>query len=212
MLVATGYVVGRATQVDAEGETPTAETPTATITVTDVEQTDAAENPSAQQPSANCDRPPAKPRPGEVLVYLARADFGRRFPADRRNFVAVARPISDADAMTPLRAALRELLEGETPSERHLGCIATFDDQEHLLRGVELINGEAIVDFHRRAFIDELGIVSASYAGAVFASQMELTVFQFPQVRSVRFELDGDCKAFGDFAQAGQCVVLSRRR
>jgi hypothetical protein len=69
-----------------------------------------------------------------------------------------------------------------------------------------------VIDFHRRAFLDELGIVSASHAGAVFARQIELTAFQFPQVRSVRFELDGDCKAFGDFAQVGECVVLNRRR
>jgi spore germination protein GerM len=147
-----------------------------------------------------------------VLVYLAKTDFDRRLPADRRNFVPVARPLSDAEAITPLRAALRELFEGTTPSEQHVGCFSTFDNQEHLLRRVELVDGEAVIDFHRRAFLDELGIVSASHAGAVFARQIELTAFQFPQVRSVRFELDGDCKAFGDFAQVGECVVLNRRR
>jgi spore germination protein GerM len=170
-----------------------------------------AEDPSAQQPVANCDQRAAKPARGVVLVYLAKTDFGRRAPADRRNFVAVARPLSDADAIRPLGAALRELLEGPTPSERHLGCVSTFDNQEHLLRRVEMVDGEAVVDFDRRSFLDELGIVSASHAGAVFARQLELTAFQFPQVRSLRYELDGDCKAFGDFAQGGDCVVIRRR-
>jgi hypothetical protein len=170
------------------------------------------EKPSAQQPVANCDRPAAKRARGVVLVYLAKTDFDRRGPADERNFVPVARPLSDAEARTPLRVALRELLEGTTPSERHVGCVSTFDDQEHLLRRVELVKGAAVVDFHRRAFLDELAIVSASHAGAVFARQIELTVFQFSQVRSLRYEFDGDCKAFGDFAQAGDCVVVRRRR
>ena len=170
-----------------------------------------SENPPPQQPVANCDLPAVKPAPGVVLVYLTRTDFHRRLPADRRNFVAVARPLSDADAIRPLQAALRELFEGTTPSERHLGCVSTFDDQEHLLRRVELVNGEAIIDFHRRPFLNELGMVSASHAGAVFARQIELTVFQFPQVRSLRYELDGDCKAFGDFAQVGECFVVRRR-
>jgi hypothetical protein len=170
-----------------------------------------SEIPSEEQPVANCDRPPAKPGPGVVLVYLVKTDFAGRAPADRRNFVAVARSISDVDAVAPLRAALGELLEGTTPGERHLGCVSTFDDQEHLLRDIALVNGEAIIDFHRGAFLDELGIVSTSHAGAVFARQIELTVFQFPQVRSLRYELDGDCEAFGDFAQAGECVVARRR-
>ena len=34
----------------------------------------------AQPGVANCDRPAAKPADGEVLVYLAKRDFGRRFP------------------------------------------------------------------------------------------------------------------------------------
>ena len=147
-----------------------------------------------------------------MLVYLARTDFRGRLPTARRNFVSVARPLSSEDATRPLRTALRELLEGTTPSERSLGCFSTFDDQEHLLRGVELVDGEAVIDLHRRAFLDELGIVSTSHGGAVFGRQVELTVFQFPQVRSFRYELDGDCKAFGDFAQVGECVVVRRRR
>ena len=166
----------------------------------------------AQEAVANCDRPAAKRARGVVLVYLAKTDFDQRFPADRRNFVAVARPLSDEDAVAPLNAALRELFEGTTLSERHLGCVSTFDDQEHLLRRVELADGEAVIDLHRRAFLDELSMVSTSHAGAVFARQIELTAFQFPQVRSLRLELDGDCKAFGDFAQVGECVVFRRGR
>lgn len=171
---------------------------------------ESTEKPSAQ-PVANCNRPAAKRAPGVVLVYLARNDFHRRAPGDERNFVAVARATPDADARTLLRVALRKLLEGPTPSERQAGCFSTFEDQKHLLRRIELVDGMAVVDFRRRAFLDELAIVSASHAGAVFARQIELTAFQFPQVRSLRYELDGDCKAFGDFAQAGRCVVVRRR-
>ena len=44
----------------------------------------------------------------------------------------------------------------------------------------------------------------------MFATQLELTIFQFPHVDSIRVGLDGDCEAFGRFAQVGEWVVLRR--
>ena len=146
-----------------------------------------------------------------MLVYMTKREFvGRSFPGDRRNYVAISRPLSREKAEAPLRFALDELLEGPAPIERHLGCASMFDDQEHLLRRVALDDGHAVVDFHGRAFLDELATVSTSHAGAVFMTQLGLTIFQFPQIESVRFELDGDCLAFGDFMQAGVCMTTHR--
>ena len=144
-----------------------------------------------------------------MLVYLQREDPPGRFPGERRNFVPVARKITDAEARAPLRAALRELMEGPTRRERRLGCVSIFSRDAHLLADVALADGEAVIDF-TPAFRRELGIVSATYAGTVFLTQLELTAFQFRNVRSLRFEIAGSCEAFGEFMQALQCVTLRR--
>jgi spore germination protein GerM len=162
-------------------------------------------------PAPNCDLPAADAARSTVLVYLMKQDVGRRFPAERRNYVASRRRISPAKTRTPLRAALHRLLEAPTRRERRHGCISTFSNDAHVLRDVSIVEGQAIVNFDRRAFFREkLGIVSASYAGAVFLSQLELTILQFANVESIRFEFDGDCEDFGWFMQVGECVILRR--
>jgi spore germination protein GerM len=162
-------------------------------------------------PAPNCDLPAADAARSTVLVYLMKQDIGRMFPAERRNYVTSRRRISLAETRTPLRAALHRLLEGPTRRERRDGCISTFSNDAHVLRDVSIVEGQAIVDFDRRAFFREkLGIVSASYAAAVFLSQLELTIFQFPTVESFRLEFDGDCQDFGWFMQAGECMILRR--
>ncbi len=163
--------------------------------------------------SRNCDLEPARPGDRAIVVYLHKQnhDRSRRFPGDPRVHVPVARTMTAAEAQAPLRTALLRLLRGVTPRERRLGCYSTFSDDARVLRAVKIVDGQAVVDFHRRPFLDRLAIVSASHAGAVFMAQLSLTIFQFPNVKSIRYEFDGDCRAFGDFMQAVECVVVRRR-
>ena len=163
--------------------------------------------------SRNCDLEPAPPGDRAIVVYLHKANYdrSRRFPGDPRVYVPLARRITAAEAEAPLRAALLRLLRGVTPRERRLGCYSTFSDDAGVLRAVKIVDGQAVVDFHRRPFRDDLAFVSTSHAGAVFMAQLSLTIFQFPNVKSIRYEFDGNCRAFGDFMQAAECVVVPRR-
>lgn len=162
---------------------------------------------SAKNP--NCDLAPARRTSRTVLVYLQKTDIAGGSSGDRRNFVAAERRITDAEARAPLRAAVRKLMEGPTRRERRLGCVSNLSHDAHLLADVALLGGEAVIDF-APAFPRELGIVSTTHAGTVFLTQLELTAFQFPNVRSIRLEIDGSCEAFGEFMQAGECVTLRR--
>ena len=148
-----------------------------------------------------------------VLVYLQKENYdrGRYFPRDVRIYVPVAKAITDVEAWSPLRTALLRLMEGETRRERRLGCASIFSNDAHVLRAVQIVEGQAVVDFHRRTFGKELGLVSTSHAGAVFVTQLNLTIFQFPSVSSIRYEFDGNCKAFGDYMQVGECMMFQRR-
>jgi hypothetical protein len=160
----------------------------------------------------NCRLRPARRTSRTVLVHLQKENYDRRrrFPGDPRIYVPVAKAVTEAEAQAPLRAALVRLLDGATKRERRLGCFSTFSQDAHVLRAVKIVDGRAVVDFHRRPFRDQLAIVSASHAGAVFLTQLELTIFQFPNVRSIRYEFDGDCAAFGWFMQVGECMVVRR--
>ncbi len=159
----------------------------------------------------NCRLDPGGRTGRTVLVYLQKENYDpRRFPRDPRIYVPVARTVTDVEAEAPLRAALLNLVRGATKRERRLGCLSTFSRDAHVLRAVKIVNGQAVIDFHRRPFLNQLAIVSASHAGAVFRMQLELTIFQFPNVSSIRFEFDGDCAAFGWFMQVGECMVVRR--
>ena len=161
---------------------------------------------------AACRLDPARRTGRTVFVYLQKksSDRRRRVPRDPRNYVPVARTITEVEARAPLRAALLNLMRGATKRERRLGCFSMFSRDANVLRGVNIVDGQAVVDFHRRPFRDQLAIVSASHAGAVFMTQLELTIFRFPNVNSIRCEFNGDCTAFGNFMQAGRCVVVRR--
>jgi hypothetical protein len=162
--------------------------------------------------SRNCDLDAGRRTRRTVLVHLQKENYdrGRYFPRDLRIYVPIAKAITDVEAWSPLRTALLRLMEGETRRERRLGCVSIFSNDAHVLRAVKIVDGQAVVDFHRRAFQDELAFVSTSHAGAVFVTQLNLTIFQFPNVHSIRYEFDGNCKAFGDYMQAGQCMIFRR--
>jgi spore germination protein GerM len=143
-----------------------------------------------------------------VLVYVQKRDYGRRFETDPRTFVALPRRITESEARAPLKAALLRLMRGQ-PRERRLGCVTTFSNHAHLLEGVGLRDGRAVVSF-RPSLFEELPAASAHGGLDLFLTQVRLTALQFPAVDSVRFDLGGSCGRFGVAVEAFGCVILRR--
>jgi hypothetical protein len=163
-------------------------------------------NPSPATPPPNCDLPQGKRTSTTVLVYLAKERH--RFPERRGHYVARPRRLQASQARAPLGAALRLLLNGETPRERRAGCRG-LRGLRGLVDDVSIVEGQAIIDF-RPALLSEAGWTTTS-GGSFFVIQLELTVFQFPTVDSIRFELGGSCTRFYEAMQVGSiCPVRER--
>ncbi len=76
-----------------------------------------------------------------------------------------------------------------------------------LLKSVELRGSRAIVDLGNfPALIPNVGTSNVS---AEFQWQLDLTVFQFPNIESIRYELNGSCRAFFR-ALESNCHVIRR--
>lgn len=147
-------------------------------------------------------------------------------PAPKRGFITVyAYFFCDADPMDApprpvprqipetrdaLDAALTELLKGPTEAERKDGFSSWFsEDTEGLLRSTYL-NHEyrAVVDF--TDFSRIIPNASTSYGSWGLTQALNSTVFQFDEIQAVEYRFNGDCKAFGDWLQVGECLVMPR--
>lgn len=108
-----------------------------------------------------------------------------------------------------LRTALEALLAGPTPAERAAGVESWFSKETSgALRGAQVDSaGHAVVDFEDlRAFIPN----AASSAGSrLLLVELNGTVFQFPEIESVEYRLEGSCDAFWDWLQYG-CHRVTR--
>jgi hypothetical protein len=112
----------------------------------------------------------------------------------------------------PLGFALGELLRGPEPEESAVGMSSFFSPATAgLLESVSVDReGHAIVDFEGllRALIPN---ASTSAGSAAMLGELDSTVFQFPEVRSVEYRLDGSCDAFWNWLQR-DCEVVRRTR
>lgn len=162
---------------------------------------DAAREPppdATREPSADSAPPPATVEERAVRVYFTRDEAP----------VAVTRRIPAG--IPPLEGALEALLEGPTAAERASGISSWFSDATAGLPihvGVDE-TGRAVVDFP-----SELSRVipgaSSSAGGAALLGELNATVFQFSEVRSVEYRLDGSCEAFWNWLQYA-CQVVPR--
>ncbi|MDP1806912.1 MAG: GerMN domain-containing protein, partial [Acidimicrobiales bacterium] len=147
-----------------------------------------------------CVRPGvAAPGPGQmaVLVFFTCARDGDESPP-----VALSRAVPQSPAV--LRTALDQLLAGPDQAERAAGFSSWFSDATAgMVNSVALEpSGRAIVDLgDLRPIIPG---ASSSAGSRLLLSQLDATVFQFPSVRSVRYQLNGSCDAFFEWLQA-QC-------
>ena len=149
--------------------------------------------------ASSCGGLPAPPMPGademalEVFYSCGDAHAG---------VTGVTRVVPRTTAV--LRVSLEQLLAGPTDAERSAGFSSWFSgDTAGMLRGVNLTDGHAVVDF------DDLRPVipnaSASAGSQMLLEQLDATVFQHDQVRTVEYRLEGDCEAFNEWLQVGGC-------
>ncbi|HUF13161.1 MAG TPA: GerMN domain-containing protein [Longimicrobiales bacterium] len=121
--------------------------------------------------------------------------------------VVLRRPAARADE--PLRSALEALLAGPTPQERAEGIESWFSEKtSRSLRSVAVdTDGHAVVDFEDlRAIIPNAG---SSTGSALLLTELNGTVFRFPEIRSAEYRIVGSCDAFWDWLQYG-CRTVTR--
>lgn len=117
----------------------------------------------------------------------------------------VRRPV--AEGTVPLRAALEWLVQGPSPEERAAGIRSWFSDTTAgALRSVEVDStGRAVVDFHDlRPLIPN---ASTSFGSKMLLQELNGTVFQFPEIRSAEYRMEGSCDLFWDWLQYGCQIV-----
>jgi hypothetical protein len=108
-----------------------------------------------------------------------------------------------------LRTALEWLVRGPTPEEQASGIRSWFSGgTAGALKSVAVDSvGSATVDFEDlRALIPN---ASSSAGSAMLLKELQGTVFQFPEIRSVEFRILGSCDLFWEWLQQG-CQVVPR--
>lgn len=150
--------------------------------------------------AAGCDGESSPgPERRAVLVY---------FSLDERP-VPVPRIVSPSKRTLP--AALEALLSGPTPVERSRGVTSFFSRATaSALRSARVDSaGRAIVDFHDLRPVIPGASSSAGSAGLL--AELNHTVFQFPEIRSVEYRMEGSCDLFWEWLQRA-CRIVPRDR
>jgi hypothetical protein len=111
---------------------------------------------------------------------------------------------------TPVRTALEMLVRGPTAAEHAAGIRSWFSGETaDVVRLVAIDStGHAVIDFHdlRRVIPN----ASSSAGSALLLTELNGTIFQFPEIRSVEYRIDGSCAAFWEWLQY-DCHVVTRQ-
>jgi hypothetical protein len=120
----------------------------------------------------------------------------------------VSTPITRVVAASdPIEATLRELLAGPTEEERAMGFGSSFStNTAGALKSANLVAGRLTVDFNDSITVNN---ASTSTGSMYFLAELQANLFQFPEVESIAFRLDGSCEAFFNWLQYG-CEILTR--
>jgi len=107
----------------------------------------------------------------------------------------------------PIEATLRELLAGPSDEERAMGFSSFFSTESaDALASIALDGSRLTVDFNDAILI---GNASTSTGGMYFLAELQANLFQFPEVDSIEFRLNGSCDDFFMWLQYG-CETLTR--
>lgn len=126
---------------------------------------------------------------------------------DAPEFIAtVTRPIDVGD--DPVEGSLLGLLAGPTPGEQASGIDSLFSlDTAKALDFVTLNAGELVVDFNHGIYVNN---VSTSTGGVFFRAELLANVFQYPEVDTVEFQIDGSCELWAAYFESETCEVVTR--
>lgn len=125
-------------------------------------------------------------------------------PTSPAEFVAVTRRVPKTSAT--IRGALEELLKGPTAEEKAAGLSSWFSDKTAgMIRGVNLKDGRAIVDFDDISKI--IPNASASEGSHTLLGQLGSTIAQFANVKEIEYRLNGDNAAFMGWLQMSAGAV-----
>lgn len=139
-----------------------------------------------------------------VKVFLYCKSNGGMMPVELHSAVRMV----PADG-EPIRAALTQLLLGVTPAEDEAGLGSAFDTSTvGGLRSVAVKSGIARLDL-TAGFEATNNFSTANLAGVVF-SQIEATVFQFPDIRGIEFTIEGQRWCGWEVGDCGPGPVLKR--
>jgi hypothetical protein len=152
----------------------------------------------------SCDRAPEFTE--EPAVYFTCGDEPdpERRPV-QREFV------TDLPVEAAVANVLAEMLQGPTVAEREAGYSSFFSEEtaDALLSVTYQDDTQGVViDFTDAILVNN---ASTSTGSQIFLGELLANAFQFEQVRSVEFRVNGSCEAFWEFLQAGPtCNVIDR--
>jgi hypothetical protein len=107
-----------------------------------------------------------------------------------------------------IEATLQELLAGPTDEERAMGFSSWFSaESASALNSITLEASKLTVDFNDAIIINN---ASTSTGGMFLMAELQANLFQFPEVDSIEFQIDGSCVAFGNWMQIGECAIWTR--
>ncbi|MEJ2678668.1 MAG: GerMN domain-containing protein [Gemmatimonadota bacterium] len=127
------------------------------------------------------------------------------FHAAEDSVVGLSRHVT---AGPKLAAALRMELRGPTEGERTRGLYSWFSPATaRMLLSASVENGRAIVDFGK--LNQAIPGASSSAGSQELLRELNRVVFQFPQIQSVEYRIEGSCDAFWNWLQMA-CRTVSR--
>lgn len=100
----------------------------------------------------------------------------------------------------PVRLALDQLVGGPTVEEEDRGAGSLFSTETaDAIRSINLKDGLLVVDF--RDVRSDLNNASTSCGSQALLNQLNSTVFEFPVVERVRYQINGSCDTFANWLQ-----------
>ncbi len=108
----------------------------------------------------------------------------------------------------PVKGSLLGLLAGPTAREQGSGVSSFFSaDTARALESVTLSAGALVVDFNDGIYVNN---ANTSTGSVFFKAELLANVFQYPEVETVEFQIDGSCELWAGYFESQQCQVVSR--
>ena len=121
----------------------------------------------------------------------------------------LVRSLPEDQVRSPLRFALLQLMAGPTEQEQSDGLWSFWSNHQQLLRSVHIVNEtRAVIDFDDA--VSDIGNISTSTGGKVFGDDLDATVFQFPEIQTIVYTLEGSCASFTEIFESSGCHPSKR--